>query len=64
MVTIAPVRSTTTARSPLSTEVAALCANCHEKDAARPKWFPQVASREHNPGIDCNSCHQPHQPKL
>jgi hypothetical protein len=43
---------------------AALCASCHEKDAAKPKWFPQVVTAEHNTGMTCNSCHQAHQPKL
>ncbi len=41
-----------------------LCKSCHEKDAAKPKWFPQVNSGEHNAGVDCNSCHQAHKPGL
>ncbi|MEZ5356008.1 MAG: multiheme c-type cytochrome [Bryobacteraceae bacterium] len=52
------------AHKPVLPAVTPLCTNCHEKDAAKPKWFPQVASKQHSEGMDCNSCHQPHQPKL
>jgi len=45
-------------------EVANLCRRCHEKDAAKPKGFPQVATVEHSGGVACNSCHQPHNPHL
>ena len=41
-----------------------LCRQCHEKDAAKPKSFPQVATAEHSSGMPCNSCHQPHNPHL
>ena len=44
--------------------VADLCRRCHEKDAAKPKTFPQVATVEHSGGAECNSCHQPHSPQL
>jgi len=39
-----------------------LCASCHEKDRAKPQWFPQVATEEHSGGADCKSCHMPHNP--
>jgi hypothetical protein len=39
-----------------------LCAQCHEASAAKPKWFPQVASVEHSGGEACISCHSPHDP--
>ncbi len=45
-------------------EVATLCARCHEKDSAKPKGFPQVATAEHSGGMACNDCHKPHSPKL
>ena len=45
-------------------EVANLCRVCHEADPARPRTFPQVATREHAKGEPCNSCHQPHSPKI
>ena len=45
-------------------KVALLCKSCHEQDAAKPKWFPQVNTREHNTGVECNACHQAHKPKL
>jgi predicted CXXCH cytochrome family protein len=41
-----------------------LCARCHEADAAKPKRFPQVASREHMGGGACDACHKPHNPKI
>jgi hypothetical protein len=44
--------------------VADLCRRCHEKDAAKPKGFPQVVTAEHSGGAACDSCHQPHSPQL
>jgi hypothetical protein len=49
---------------PALPDVAVLCARCHEKDEAKPKTFPQVATAEHSGGLVCNSCHQPHNPHL
>ena len=40
-----------------------LCIQCHEAGAAKPKKFPQVVSAEHSGGVDCKTCHQPHNPK-
>jgi cytochrome c553 len=51
------------ATKPRRPEVAGLCVRCHEADAAKPKTFPQVISKEHSGGVPCNSCHQPHRPK-
>jgi len=45
-------------------DVANLCRRCHEKDAAKPPSFPQVATAEHSGGALCNTCHQPHNPHL
>jgi len=45
-------------------DVANLCRQCHEKDAAKPSSFPQVATAEHSSGMACNACHQPHNPHL
>ena len=42
----------------------ALCRRCHEKDAAKPKGFPQVETVAHSQGMPCNTCHQPHSPHL
>lgn len=42
----------------------ALCTNCHEKDVAKPKWLPQQVTKEHANGMECNSCHKPHAPKM
>lgn len=46
-------------------DIPGLCQSCHEKDAAKPAGFPQVARAEHYGGTSpCESCHQPHSPKL
>jgi hypothetical protein len=42
----------------------ALCGRCHEADPAKPKNFPQVATKDHSGGEACGSCHQPHRPKV
>ena len=52
------------AHVPKLPDVADLCRRCHEKDAAKPTSFPQVATAEHSGGVACNSCHQPHNPHL
>ncbi len=41
-----------------------LCWRCHEKDAAKPKNFPQVVTAEHSGGMSCTGCHQPHNPHI
>jgi len=41
-----------------------LCANCHERKAARPAWFPQIDIEEHTGGDACLDCHDPHQPVI
>ena len=50
------------AKPPLP-DIANLCRRCHEKDAAKPKTFPQVVTAEHSGGMSCKECHQPHNPK-
>jgi hypothetical protein len=52
------------AAKPALPDVASLCRRCHEKDAAKPKGFPQVATAEHSGGMVCNSCHKPHNPHM
>jgi hypothetical protein len=52
------------ALKPKLPEVATLCVRCHEKDAAKPPHFPQVASAEHSGGMACNECHKPHNPHI
>ena len=49
---------------PALPDVKVLCARCHQKDAAKPKAFPQVAIADHYGGLVCNTCHQPHNPHL
>ena len=53
-----------TSLKPVLPDVATLCRRCHEKDAAKPKTFPQVVTAEHSGGVACNTCHQPHSPQL
>jgi hypothetical protein len=50
--------------TPKLPEVGSLCRSCHERDAAKPRWFPQVVSAEHSSGAACNACHKPHNPHL
>lgn len=45
-------------------DAVSLCRRCHEKDAAKPRFFPQVVTAEHSGGSACTSCHQPHNPHL
>jgi hypothetical protein len=52
------------AHKPKLPDVADLCRRCHEKDAAKPKAFPQVATAEHSAGMVCTTCHHPHNPQL
>jgi hypothetical protein len=41
-----------------------LCLNCHTKMEGKWPGFPQVDPAEHNDGIPCSVCHQPHSPKI
>ena len=50
--------------TPVLPETAQLCGRCHEASAARPKWFPQVATADHANGVPCETCHQPHSPAI
>jgi hypothetical protein len=43
---------------------AILCPQCHEASAAKPKWFPQVDTKEHSGSLVCDTCHKPHDPSL
>ena len=52
------------ALTPKLPDVSNLCRRCHEKDAAKPKGFPQVVTAEHSAGMSCKDCHQPHNPHL
>jgi hypothetical protein len=39
-----------------------LCLDCHQENASRPDWFPQVDVEGHAEGERCDSCHDPHDP--
>jgi hypothetical protein len=47
---------------PLAKPTYSQCVRCHEAEPARPKWHPQISSREHYPGDRCTECHIPHDP--
>ncbi|HET8826480.1 MAG TPA: hypothetical protein VFM77_15180 [Terriglobales bacterium] len=49
---------------PAKLDTAVICARCHEANSAKPKWFPQVVTADHSGGLACNTCHQPHTPKI
>lgn len=49
---------------PAKLAAAKLCANCHEKNIARPKWHKQVDAAEHSSGEPCTSCHEAHAPQM
>ncbi|MFZ3368670.1 MAG: multiheme c-type cytochrome [Candidatus Sulfotelmatobacter sp.] len=49
---------------PKKLDTAIVCARCHEANSAKPKNFPQVATADHSGGIACDTCHQPHRPKI
>jgi hypothetical protein len=51
-------------QKPVLPDTAKLCVTCHEADAAKPKTFPQVASRDHAGETACGVCHNPHQPRM
>jgi uncharacterized CHY-type Zn-finger protein len=53
-----------TALQPPKVDVAVLCVRCHEAGIAKPKNFPQVVSAEHSGGVPCDTCHQPHSPRI
>lgn len=50
--------------TPQRPDTAVLCARCHEANAAKPKSFPQVVTKEHSGGMACNTCHVPHKPSI
>jgi hypothetical protein len=52
------------AQKPALPDTAVLCSGCHEKNAARPTFLPQVVAAEHSGGEPCKSCHKAHSPKF
>ena len=52
------------ALTPAKLDTAVLCARCHEANSAKPRTFPQVVTADHSGGIACDTCHQPHKPKI
>ena len=49
---------------PPKLDTAVLCVRCHEANHSKPMDFPQVHSAEHSSGLACNTCHQPHSPRI
>jgi hypothetical protein len=52
------------ALQPPKMDVGVLCVRCHEANPAKPRPFPQVVSAEHSGGVVCDTCHQPHSPRI
>ena len=50
--------------TPPKLDTAVVCARCHEANSAKPKAFPQVVTADHSGGLACDTCHQPHRPKI
>ena len=40
-----------------------LCVNCHGEAVSRPRGFPQVDPEAHSAGLNCITCHNPHEPR-
>lgn len=38
------------------------CLSCHEKQVARPETIRQIDGSQHNLGMACITCHDPHSP--
>jgi hypothetical protein len=49
---------------PKKLDTAIVCARCPAANSAKPKWFPQVVTADHSGGLACDTCHQPHSPKI
>jgi transcription elongation factor Elf1 len=49
---------------PQKLDTAVLCVRCHEANHSKPMDFPQVHSAEHSFGLKCDTCHQPHTPRI
>jgi hypothetical protein len=41
-----------------------ICLVCHQENVSKPKWFPQVNSKDHGNGDACITCHKPHHPEV
>ena len=50
--------------TPVLPDTKILCAKCHEQNSAKPKGFPQVATKDHSGGEAGKTCHKPHRPKF
>lgn len=53
-----------TSIKPAKLDTAVLCARCHEANSAKPKFLPQVDTADHANGVACDTCHQPHHPRI
>lgn len=49
---------------PPKLDTAVLCVRCHEANHSKPMDYPQIHSAEHASGLPCNTCHQPHSPRI
>jgi len=49
---------------PPKLDTTVLCARCHAASHSKPMDFPQVQVAEHSSGLACDTCHQPHNPRI
>jgi cytochrome c553 len=49
---------------PIPSDTAKLCTLCHEAMPERPRTQPQIQVAQHANGQKCNTCHNPHAPKI
>lgn len=49
---------------PVLPDVATLCVRCHSANIAKPSGFPQMDAKKIAQSARCDTCHQPHSPKL
>ncbi|MBI2316680.1 MAG: c-type cytochrome [Betaproteobacteria bacterium] len=49
---------------PIPSDTAKLCTLCHEAMPGRPSTQPQIQVAQHANGQSCNTCHNPHAPKI
>jgi cytochrome c553 len=53
-----------TGKLPIPTDTVKLCTLCHEAMPARPAAQPQIEVSQHAGTQQCNTCHNPHSPRI
>ena len=50
--------------TPPKLDTKVLCLRCHARNSAKPAGFPQTDAQGRPQDPACNTCHQPHSPKI